>query len=130
MITDKLPHSEDADFAIRIKISQSIIANQLAMNFNQEIKHTDYYKGSLKAKLLPVQLELIKAERNEYDKVFDKAEVAATDVYRALEAMTTEFAKIGINYAGHVYEILKAYRIDPKSIEGIVNKINENADRT
>ena len=33
------------------KISQSIIANQIAYDFNHEIKFTQYYKQDLKQKL-------------------------------------------------------------------------------
>ena len=109
---------------IHTKISQSIIANQLAMNFNHEIKHTEYFKGSLKAKIRPLQLELIKAERAEYDKIFNEAERPANDVYNALEEMVNEIASLGIMHCEVVTELVKAFKKDSKSIEGIINKIN------
>lgn len=110
-------------------ISQSIIANQIALNMNTLIvSEPQYYKQNFKALMKPVisklQSELIKAEAKEYDKFDDMARTATDALYYSGEKMVKEIASLGIFHFENIHEILLAYKEDPKSIQGIVNKIN------
>lgn len=106
------------------KISQSIIANQIAYDFNHEIKFTPYFKHELKMRLTPVITLLQKAEIEEYDKFFGLAERAASDTYGAMVKMVNEITSAGLFEFDNIAELVKAYKSDPKSVMGIVKKIN------
>ena len=109
---------------IMIKIAQSVIANQLALNFNEELKGTKFYKQDLKFALNKLNPILIKAEISEYDKMFDKKENDVVQLYSVVENITNDLANLGIEHYNNIRHILDAYRKDPKSIQGIINKIN------
>ena len=106
------------------KISQSIIANQIAYDFNHEIKFTPYFKHELKMRMTPVITLLQKAELEEYDKFFGLAERAASDTYAAMTKMINEISSAGLFEFDNIAELVKAYKTDPKSVMGIAKKIN------
>ena len=64
---------------VKTKVTQSIIANQIALNLNEAIKHTNYYKQKLKQYLNLLLPELIKSEK-EYDLFFDTEEETSVSV--------------------------------------------------
>lgn len=107
------------------KITQSIIANQVALDFNEQIKHTNYYKRSLKNKLNLLLKELIPLEKKEFDLFYENAEQACSDCHEAQRNMITELSSLEFYHFDNVRQIIIAYKKDPKSIEGIVKKINK-----
>ncbi len=52
-------------------LTGAVILNQLALNFNEDLKYTKFYKHELKKSLNIVIKHLIKAESKEFDKVFE-----------------------------------------------------------
>lgn len=108
-----------------MKITQSIIANQIAFDFNHEIKHTVYFKHRLKKILNQLIPELEKAEKNEFDQFFDEQENITDELYDVQREMTRQLSTLGLMHFQNVSEIIQAYKKDPKSIQGIVNKINK-----
>lgn len=107
------------------KISQSIIANQIAYDFNHEIKFTQYYKQDLKQKLNQLQPVLAKAELEEYDKFFNTAERASSDTYKAMMEMVQEITSLGLFEFNNIRDIIQAYKKDPKSVYDIAKKVNK-----
>lgn len=105
------------------KITTSVISTQIALLQLEAIKHTPYYKQSLKNKLNAVLLELIKAEQDHYDKFFDKDDKATAQVYGVFEDFLKKIATVPIYDMENIGLIIDAYNKDKKSIEGIVNKI-------
>lgn len=103
-------------------ITHAIIANQIALNKNEAVKHTPYYKQGLKQKLNLLMPELIKAEKD-YDDFFEAKENSTVAVYEAYEKFINAVASVPIWECENITAIIQAYRKDPKSIEGIVNKI-------
>ena len=104
------------------KITHSIIANQIALNHNEAIKFTPYYKRELKQKinmLLPV---LIKAEPD-YDAFFSRIEGSTTEVYDVYNKFIESVASVPIWDCANITAIIEAYKKDPKSLQGLVNKI-------
>lgn len=105
------------------KIIRAVIANFVALHFNEEIKHTDYYKGNLKKFLRPAIIQLQKSERKDFD-LLDNAESELLDF---ISSNQIEFIKHIVDKPFTEMAILQnmivAYRKDPKRIEGIVNKV-------
>lgn len=110
--------------AILTKISQSIIANEVALDFNDQITRTNYHKRKLKHHLKATQVELAKAEKEEYDKVFGIAEKASSILYATMQTMVNEISSLGLYEFANITDLVRAYKKDPKSIAGIANKIN------
>lgn len=107
-------------------ITQSIIANQIAYDLNHEIKFTGYYKHDLKNALNRLMPILKKAEQNEFDNFFNKEENPTNELYDAQDEMIKAISSLGIIHFKNIAEIVRAYEKDPKSINGIVNKINKS----
>lgn len=108
------------------KITLSVLSNQLALDANHEIRYTSYYKKDLKRKLNLIIPILEKAEKQEFDNCFNKQEQATTEVYNGCQDMVKEIVTLGIEHFECITEILKAYKLNPNSINGIVNKINKS----
>jgi len=108
--------------SITDKITHSIIVNQITLNNNEAIKHTNYYKRGLKNKLNLLLSELVTHEP-EYDAFFEKEEEGCSKVYEVYDEYIKAVASVPIWYSQDVTRLIEAFKKDPKSIEGIVNKI-------
>lgn len=106
------------------KISQSILANQIAYNFLFEIEQTKYNKRRLKMLLKQINEELKKAEKTEYDLLYDKKESATRETYAAMEEMVKEISELGLFHFDNIKEIIRAYKKNPASVMGIAKKLN------
>ena len=104
------------------KITHAIIINQIALNHNEAIKHTPYYKKGLKQKLNLLMPELIKTEKD-YDEFFYKIEDSTSEVYKVYNEFLKAVASVPIWDCKNITLIIQAYSKDPKSIEGITKKI-------
>lgn len=104
------------------KITHSILANQIALNNNESIKHTAYYKGWLKIPLNNVLSKLYKCEP-EYDDFFNKESESVSHCYDAYDNYIKTVASVPIWDCKNIIDIIEAYKKDPKSIEGITKKI-------
>lgn len=107
------------------KIVQSIHANQLALHFNEELRFTPYYKHNLKRKLNPVLTELFKIEKTDYNHFLDTVEGNSDYLYALQDDVVKELTSLGLISFGEILNILKAYKKDRKSINGIARKINK-----
>src|SRR5690554_3496986 len=106
----------------KLKIAQSIVANQVAMNYLYEIKFTPYAKHKLKNLLNQVTNELEKCEKIEYDKLDNEIE-ENNYVYYSVSEAVKEIAGIDVLQMPDIINILRAYKKDPRSMVGIANKI-------
>lgn len=105
------------------KITMSVISCQIASNQLQEIRNTPYYSNVLKQKLNGIVPELIKKEQEMYDTFFERSETSTIDVYNVNENFIRSISKVPIWKMEIILRIIEAEEKDPKSIEGIVNKI-------
>lgn len=105
------------------KVSQSIIANQVALDFNHAIRFTPYYKREIKNRLNLLQKELIRAERQEFDKLDGHAEITTDEVYQLYVNVVKELTAAGFTQFENITALLKAFNKDPNSLEPVVNKI-------
>ena len=104
------------------KITHAIVVNEIAKNANYEIKFTPFYKGILKNRLNQLLPELYKCE-TDYDSFFNKVEESTSVVYDVYDTYLKAVASIPIWECQNITSIIEAYKKDPKSIQGIVNKI-------
>lgn len=107
------------------KITHARLANQIALNLNEEIKHTKHYKRELKRALNPAIKELIKHEP-EFDEFFDKLEASTVAVYDVNEEYIKTVSLVPIWEQKNLVAMIHASRLDPKSMAGITNKILKN----
>ena len=89
------------------KLTHSIISAQIALNQLESIKHTPFYKQSLKNKLNATIAELIECERNNYDKLFNVAENATVDVYEVFDDFLKLVSTIPVHRMDEIGEIIK-----------------------
>lgn len=106
------------------KLSRAFMANQYAMNANDDllISAPEYFKRDLKRKYKSFIDEFRKHE-NEFDMLFDQVEDQTVSVYDKMELFFNAGAKIPIYEMENAAAVLEAFLIDPKSIEGVVKKI-------
>jgi hypothetical protein len=112
--TDKITH-----VAINCQVLLFRLSNSIAEG---------YYKTGLKQMAKNFQNELVKVEKNYFDKFFNKSEESTKVVYEVYDTFMQTVANVPIYDMENVTKILEAYDKDPKSIEGIVKKINKSHD--
>lgn len=100
---------------------------EIALNQLEAIKHTPYYKQSLKNKINAVIPELIKAEQYHYDKFFEALSDSTDHVYKVFETFVKVISQVPIYDMENICYMIEAYNKDPKSMNGITNKIIKNA---
>lgn len=103
-------------------ITHSIIINQIALNHNESLRYTPYFKKDFKRKLNLFLPELIKCEP-EYDAFFNAVEDSTSCVYDVYDNYIKEVASVPIWDCENISMIIRAYKKDPRSIEGICKKI-------
>ena len=119
----ELTQKEYQRVAFETVLAKSIIANQYALNQNDILKGTQYYKANIKKYGKPYYMALIKAEANEYDKVFGVDSDKVSSVYDDLDkALNTLARSVFVDY-NEVDIVLKALAKDRDSILGIAKKI-------
>jgi hypothetical protein len=109
------------------KVLQSILANQIALDFNEAIKYIpSRYKHKLKQTLNLTIKELLIAEKLDFNPMIDSnIGNQFTDLYAALADVTTLMTRIGIDGFGDIGNILLAYEKSPKSMRGLADKLNK-----
>lgn len=105
------------------KITKSIILSQMACNALEEIKHTDYYKKDLKNRLNLALKELVKAEEKEFDLIYEAAGESTHQISNNIMCFVDHIMAERFIDAVSLMSIVIAYRVDPKAIGGIANKI-------
>lgn len=108
-------------------LTGAVIFNQLALNYNETLKYTKFYKHELKKVLNLSIKELIKIEKKEFDKVYetdpDYTDKVSTNVIMIME----EISKGGFTDMVMLGNMICAYQKDRKSINGIIDKVlNKN----
>lgn len=111
------------------KITTSVISCQITLNQLDAIKHTPYYKQSLKSKINGIIPELVKAESQHYDKFFESQSESTDHVYKVFELFIERISKVPIYDMENICYMIDAYDKDSKSMNGITNKIIRNAKK-
>ena len=101
-------------------ITHIAINCQLLLNRLSDEKAKNVFSKNLKFTCNNFLNELQKVETNIFDKFFDKNEESTVVVYDTYDKF---ISNIPIWDMENLTRIIEAYHKDPKSIEGIVNKI-------
>lgn len=101
-------------------ITHIAINCQLLLNRLSDEKAKNVFSKNLKFTCNNFLNELKKVETNIFDKFFDKNEESTVVVYDTYDKF---ISNIPIWDMENLTRIIEAYHKDPKSIEGIVNKI-------
>lgn len=105
------------------KLTGSIVCNYIALHYNEEVSHTGYYKKALKYKLKNAIQELQKAEKEEFDKIFDHEESVTHEISSNLITFVDEMVKTGFTDMMMMGNMQMAYKKDPKKLEETINTI-------
>jgi len=105
------------------RINHIVISAQVLSYYISEMKSKNYFKTTLLnfVNKFLTQLKLI--EWKYYDKMFEKESEAAIIVYETYDNFIKTISNIPIWEMQNVTKILEAYNENPKSMEGIVNKV-------
>lgn len=95
-------------------ITHAIIANQIALNHNEAIKHTPYYKRGLKQRINQLLPELIKTEKD-YDEFFNKIEDSTSEVYAVYDGFLKAVASVPIWECKNLTMVIEAYNKNLKA---------------
>lgn len=106
-------------------VVKSVLANQLAFFYNEEIKKTQYFKRELKRDLNAVLKTMLKIEVNEFNSFLDPLENQVDYLYNMQYDLMEKLAKVALNDYADIEDLIDAYLKKPKSIMGIANKINK-----
>lgn len=118
--------SEKLGHTLAAKIVASVIANQVALNFNEAIKTTSVYKHELKRKLKIVNEELIKAEKKDYDSL-DKGETRTfiDFVHEIQFTMIQLICSLGVYAFGDIAQMILAYKKNKEVMMWLADKLNQ-----
>jgi len=103
------------------KIVQSIITNQMALDLNNEVKHTKYYKHKLKNALTLANKELLKVEKDFEHFIDSDVEKPTDDVYNVQYQLIRLLTSFNVLVYGSFIHMIEAYRLDPN---GMIEKAN------
>jgi len=106
--------------------SGAIISSFVALHYLEEVSHTSVFKKDLKYKVKSAIEALKKVEKDYYDKIEN---IDSNDLSNKLSHNSISFIEACIhkqlfNDFTVIQEIIMAYKIDPKSIKGISDKIH------
>lgn len=117
---------KEVDDKTAIALVSSIIANQIALNYNENIKHTKIYKHELKRKLNIAITELIKAEEKDFDPLDDsEANKFIGFVHEAQLIMINTISELGVYKFGAIVQILQAYKKNEEVVMWLADKLND-----
>lgn len=118
--------SKEIDHKTAVKLISSIIANQIALNFNEEIKHTTVYKHELKRKLNPAIAELIKAEAKDFDHL-DKSGASnlTSFIHETQFILVKVIAELGVYSFGDVVQMIQAYKKNKEVMLWLADRLND-----
>lgn len=104
------------------KIVHSVLATAINVHYNEELSRTPYYDKEVKKKGNLYLNHILKKEKY-FEGFLEAKETAAEDVHTVFFDFIQTLGKVSIPDMENVKYIIEAYQKDPKSIQGIVNKI-------
>lgn len=106
-------------------LTASVITSQILLHYLEELKHTRYYKGKVKESVRAAVIQLMKVERNEFDKAEEVDQELTHQVSTNLMAIIGLLLRGGFSNMILLGNMQYAHHLNPKAIEGIVRKVIE-----
>lgn len=122
-MTEELTQREYQERAFETVLAKSIIANQYALNQNDILKGTQYYKANIKKSGNELTTALINAEAKEFVKVMKVDAIRVVEAYKSIDMALSTLAKAVFVDFDEVNLVIKALAKDRDSILGIAKKI-------
>lgn len=126
--TDQKQQMENIDKTTN-KIVKSILATQICLNTYEVVKQIKdqnnkpiYFKQEVKKLMNLLLPQLIKLEAEHFDMLYDKSDKSTSEVYDLYNHFINVISEIEIYEMPEILNLITAYQIDKKSINGIVNK--------
>jgi len=105
------------------KVITGVLAMQISSNILTYLKSFKVFKNSTKMHINRAIDALKEVEIEHYDKFFEAKENETSGVYEVYENFIKVIAQVPIYDAENSLKMYEAYKKDPKSMEGITNKI-------
>ena len=105
------------------KIITSVLAMQISSNILTDLQGTKVFKNALKMQINRTISALKEVEIEHYDNFFKVKESETSQVYEVYENFIKEISQVPIYDAENLILMYEAYEKDPKSMNGITNKI-------
>jgi len=107
------------------KVVHAILSAQLALNMNEELKHSvpQFFKNTLKSRTKNYLDELVKNEKL-FDEFFDLKEQSLVDVYNVYEKFIKVIALVPLWEMENLCEVVKSYMHDKPAFERTVKRVN------
>ena len=107
------------------RIAHVIITSQLLLNYLSDSLAENVFGMQVKMKAKNLQQELIRVEKKHFDHIagHEAAEDPLYNMYALMNNYAHTLCNLHISDLENVQAMIEAYRKDPKSMSGIVNKI-------
>ena len=122
-MTEVLNEKEYQQRAFETVLAKSIIANQYALNQNDILKGSRFYKANIKKSGNELTTALINAEAKEFYKVMEVDATRVVETYKSIDKALNTLARAVFVDFEEVDLVLKALAKDRASILGIAKKI-------
>ena len=104
-------------------LTGAVILNQLALNYNESLIYTKFYKHRLKASLNLAIKELMRAEKNEFDKVWEVDPDYTDQVSNNVIMIMQEISKGGFTDMIMLGNIICAFQKDRKKLSQVIDEV-------
>jgi hypothetical protein len=105
------------------KVITCVLAMQISQNILIDLQGLKLFKNALKMQINRTIDLLTDVERKYYDDFFNSKENETSQVYEVYQNFIKEISQVPIYDAENLITMYNAYKKDPKSMEGITNKI-------
>ena len=105
------------------KIITGVLAMQISSNILTDLQSAKVFKNSLKMHINNTINALKEVEIEHYDNFFKAKENETSGVYEVYENFIKVISQIAIYDTENILLMYEAYKKDPKSMQGITNKI-------
>lgn len=105
------------------KLTHIKLLAQVLFNYIVDLKADNYFTGKFKMFVNSFILQLTEVEKKNFDKALELEEEAATITYNVVDQFYLKMSTIPVWDMQNINQIIDAYYIDSKSIEGITKKV-------
>ncbi len=104
-------------------LTATIVTGQIYLHFLEQLKHTRFYKGKVKETTRANLVQLHKAERNEFEKIWESDEQTAHQISSNYHEIIKRLVGKGFSNMMLLGNMDYALELNPKAVEGIINKV-------
>ena len=112
----------------KYKLVHLIIIAQIMSNYITESIALKFLQGPFLNYVNNFRKKLWNIEKEYYEKVFDKEEQNTVDIYNTMDEFLKVVAQVPVYEMEDITCLIKAYRVDEKSMQGIAKKILKYKD--